>query len=99
MGMQRASPNEIRKQFKGFKSRITRLLDSQKLLINASVFEPSFFWKNAFNEELYFKLNRIQFWMLRRVSQINLCLQDLLVYIEKQNGSQWVLNTELVRDT
>jgi len=37
--------------------------------------------------------------MLRRVSQINLCIQDLLVYIEKQNGSQWILNTELVRDT
>ena len=93
----RESPDELHKKFQEKKLAVTKLLESEKMLINAAVFEP-IFAQHVFNDELHFKLHDIQFWLLRRCVQINGCLRECLVYIEKPNETQWLLNTELIQD-
>ena len=94
----RDSPNKLYEKFREKKLKITKLLDSEKMLINAAVFEPMLY-KNEFDDESHLRLHHIQFWILRRVSQIDSCLRSCLLYVEKQNESQWLLNKELLHDT
>merc|ERR1719499_2803190 len=91
------SPNDLIERFQHRKSKVTALLDSERMLIGASVFEPVFH-RQKFDDELYHRLNDHQFWMLRRISLLGNIMQSLLVYVQRQSGSQWLLNQELVHD-
>lgn len=91
------SPNELAQWFLDHRSKVTKLIDHQRMLISAAVFEPVCNRK-PFDDRLYYKLNDSQFWMLRKICSLDQCMQSLLMYVEWQNGSHWLLNQRLVND-
>ena len=94
---QKMSPKELSQWFLERKSRVTELLESERILISAAVFEPVLHHK-PFNDDLYHRLNHFQFWMLRRICWLNQCMESLLVYVERQDRSTWLLDEQLVND-
>ena len=78
------SKADLFNRFTDDKMAVRKCLDKQKQLINAAIFEPVFATKNIddnnkeFNETFYNSIQNLQFWLLRRVSQIDNVMRTLL---------------------
>ena len=95
------SPHELAQWFRSRKSKVTDMLNSESILISAAVFEPVCNrapFESGLDDDLYHNLQHSQFWMLRRICWLDQCLQSLLMYVERQHGSQWLLDEQLVND-
>ena len=95
------SPHELTQWFRDRKSKVTDMLNSERILISAAVFEPVCNrapFESGFDDDLYHNLQHSQFWMLRRICWLDQCLQSLSLYVERQHGSRWLLDQQLVND-
>lgn len=72
------SLTDMNKMLKKSKFRFKRMFDNQKILIAAAVFEPKLWHSQYLDSDVYQEIHSIQFWILRRICQIQFCVQSLL---------------------